>query len=67
MRRLKIIGNMILDIMMFIGMFTVIGLMMTVSPTPQIHMVNTDYNSSSDYIQTVSGINVYQQTIDPQL
>lgn len=67
MRRLKIIGNMILDIMMFIGMFTVIGLMMTVSPTPQIHMVNTDYNSSSDYVQTVSGINVYQQTIDPQL
>lgn len=67
MRRLRIIGNMILDIMMFIGMFTIVCLMITVAPRPPAHAVNTSYNSSSDYVQTVSGMNVYQQTINPQL
>lgn len=68
MRTLKEIGNMVVDIIYWVGIMVILALVVGVkSPTPTVKIDNTDYNSGSDYLQTVSGVNIYQDTVNPQL
>jgi hypothetical protein len=50
-------------------MFTMVAVAVnTFQPTPKANVVTkVDYNSGTDELQTVSGINIYQNTMNPQL